>query len=248
MPRFHIQSEQIKDGVVRLSREESRHAISVLRLKAGDAAEVFDGLGKEFPAVVIGAKEGLLSLSIGENSKKCVAPPAEITIAASVIKPERMELMIQKACELGVYEIVPLLTERSVVRLSRERWESKIKRWQKIAVESCKQCGRAFVPKIHGVGDLRSFMAQFKQYEKILIPTLAIPGDSVYGSLKKAAAKKTLVLIGPEGDFTKNEVEMAIEHGAQPVTLGPLVMRSETAAIYILSILNFFIGRYKIKC
>jgi 16S rRNA (uracil1498-N3)-methyltransferase len=168
------------------------------------------------------------------------APAVKITLAASVIKPERMELVIQKACELGAHEIVPVLSERCVVRLSRERWESKIKRWRKIAVESCKQCGRSLVPEISGLCELKNMGPEMKKYDKVLIPTLAVTGAPLYASLKKHTAKKVLALVGPEGDFSPKEAAWAAAQGAEPVTLGPLVMRSETAAIYILSLLNFY--------
>jgi len=251
MARFHISTDQITDGVVALSREESRHAILVLRLKAGDVVEVFDGKGRDCSAVVIGAKDGILSLSLNENSTEtrriASLPSVEITLAASVIKPERMELLIQKACELGVHEIVPLLSERTVVRLSRERWEAKIKRWRKITVESCKQCGRTLVPEVRDVCEFKKFLEALEFYDKILIPTLAFSGNGLYASLKKSAAKKILVFVGPEGDFTVQEVRMAMECGAEPVTLGSLVMRSETAAIYLLSTLNFFYNQIQLN-
>lgn len=242
MPRFQIQTEQIKDGVVSLSREESHHAIRVLRVKRGDAVELFDGKGKNFRGVAIGERHGILSLSIAENAsqvpKQSRLSPVEITLAVSVIKPERMELLIEKACELGVHELSPVISERSVVRISRERWVSKIKRWRKIALASCKQCGRDRPPEIRDVRPFKNL--DLASYDKLLIATLAFPGDLLYTVLKKEPAKKIGVLIGPEGDFTKNEVEWAISQGAQPVTLGPRILRSETAAISLLSMLDFY--------
>ena len=140
MPRFFIKPDQVKEGVVLLDQDESRHAISVLRLKSGDAVQLLDGQGGSFSGVVIGTQNGRLSVMKTENLSSVAQPAISITLAVSVIKPERMELLIQKACELGISALVPILSERSIVRLSEDRWQGKIKRWQKIAKESCKQC------------------------------------------------------------------------------------------------------------
>ena len=126
------------------------------------------------------------------------------------------------------------------MRLSKERWDSKLERWRKIALESCKQCGRDLAPEIRALVPFKDLVAGFGSFDEILIPTLAVPGEDLGRTLKGSKAKKVLVVVGPEGDFTEKEVEEAVRHGAKPVSLGPLVMRSETAAIYLLSSLTFF--------
>lgn len=244
MRRFFIDPAQMRGDTVTLSPEESHHAVDVLRLKKGDAVDLFDGRGNRSAGKVVGIKEGSVSVRLergAELSGKPSAPPAEVTLAVSVIKPERMEYLIQKAAELAASTIIPVLSERSVVKLSEERWEAKVKRWRKIALESCKQCGQPRVPDVSEPLKLKDVLADPARYDKILIPTLEVRGDILGKTLGLSqAGGRILVLIGPEGDFTAKEVELAVSRGALPVSLGPLVLRSETAALYLLSVLNFY--------
>ena len=229
-----------------LSKKESHHALSVLRIKTGEALEIFDGNGSSRRGIASKVVEGRLSVQMNKNDRGAKSAPssaAEITLAVSVIKPERMDLLIQKSCELGVRRIVPLLTERSVVRLPKERWEAKTERWKKIVLESCKQCGRSAPPEVDRPLKFDEFYPQSKNWGRVLIPTLALPGKDFYETCEGLSGEKTLVFIGPEGDFTKNEAQKAVSCGALPVSLGPLVMRTETAAIYVLSVLSFLSNR-----
>lgn len=239
MPRFIIDSSQIKNNSVTLSAEESRHALQVLRVKSGDVIDLFDGKGGEYRGIVIAVKNNTVSLSLDKSKARSVTLP-QITLAVSVIKPERMDLLLQKASELGVGTIIPLLTERTVVRLPKERWDAKLVRWQKIVKEACKQCGQTQIPTVHPVRKMEDFLKEQKNTELLLIPTLATSTMPLEEALRKSSATKATVLIGPEGDFTPQEVGMALQKGALPVSLGPLVMRSETAALYMLSVLLFF--------
>ena len=243
MHRFQISPGSIKEGLVILDPKESHHALSVLRVKPGETVELLDGKGGSYQGVIASSQKGRVKVSVSAPRAVRQKSRVPVTLAVSVIKPERMELLIQKACELGADRIIPLISERTVVRLSRERWEAKGVRWQKIAAESCKQCARAQTPEILGVVEFKKFIGQVSGYGTVLIPTLAVPVKSLYHSLNaNKDAHSVLVLIGPEGDFSRSEVESAILSGAQPVTLGPLVMRSETAALYTLSVVRFFYG------
>src|SRR3989338_7109982 len=167
MPRFYFKPEQAKEGVVTLDEKESHHAISVLRLEAGEAVDLFDGSGKLFRGIVTGREKGRLLVALDKTQTGAVSQATQITLAISVIRSERMELLIQKACELGVSSIVPLLTQRSIVKLSSERWKSKIRRWEKIALESCKQCGQPTIPKITPVQSYRSFLGQDRKSTRL---------------------------------------------------------------------------------
>ncbi len=247
MARFLIDENSIKDNVVLLSERESRHALKVLRLKAGEMVELLDGKGKIFPGVVIGAENSRLSVRVGQAIISSVSS-VEVTLGAVVIKPERMETLIEKACELGVFSIIPLISERCMVRLSKERWAGKRERWRKIAQGACKQCGQARIPEIESVRDFKTYFEKAPIYDKIIMPTLSIKTSGLLEALKEVGAHghepllpgKVLVLVGPEGDFTKKEVELAVSCGAKAVSLGPITLRSETACLYALSVLNFF--------
>ena len=246
MPRFQIDPKNILGGHVWLDKKESHHASSVLRLKPGDAVDLIDGRGHSFKGRITDTQEGFLGVRIQSS----MAAPSthsdhllddlQITFAVSVIKPERMELLIQKACELGVSSIIPVRSERSIIKLSRERWQEKIKRWRKIAAESCKQCGLTVIPQVTELVDFKRLFSSVKNFDRILIPTLAVTTAPLYEALIQSNSRRILVLIGPEGDFTKKEAELAVAGGAMPVSLGPLVLRTETAAMYVLSVLNFF--------
>ncbi len=242
MPRFHINPQDAARGAAVLSPGESHHAISVLRVKPGEIVDLFDGEGNSFRGLVTEVSKGLVSLSVSKNPGSPDPRLGRIDLAVSVIKPERMELLIQKACELGVHALFPLITERCVVKLSKERWASKTVRWHKIALESCKQCGRSTLPVIHAVQDFKLFLVhQASSYDLLLLPTLATKGKQIYDILKSENPRDVLILIGPEGDFTAKETEWAVFSGAKPVKLGPLVMRSETAALYTLSVVQFML-------
>ncbi len=242
MHRFIISSVPAEKSTVWLDAKESHHARNVLRVKEGESVEVLDGLGGKFQAVVAGFEEGRVGLLVGRRSEE-KAQRLLITLAPAVIKPERMEWMLEKACELGIAEWRPILTERNAVQLSRERWVSKTERWRKIARESCKQCGQARIPVLNEPILFKDLLAQKEEFDAIWIPTLEVPGEDLRSAMVKTPhAQKVLVLIGPEGDFTQKEVQKAVSLGAKAVTLGPRVLRAETAALYLLSAAQFFYG------
>src|SRR3989338_2340001 len=180
MPRFQVDPKNILEGHVWLDKNESHHAISVLRLKTGDVVDLIDGRGYNSKGRITDTKDGRLGVRI----QSVMAAPStrsdhpldglQITFAVSVIKPERMELLIQKACELGVSSIIPMRSERSIIKLSRERWQEKIKRWRKIAAESCKQCGLTVIPQVTELVDFKRLFSFVKDFDRILIPTLAV--------------------------------------------------------------------------
>lgn len=237
-PRFLITSEQAARESFLLDPKESRHAKTVLRLKRGDAVELFDGRGRTLDGVVTGEEGGCLSIAVLRPKADRAADALPLTLAAAVIKPDAMEWMIEKACELGAGRIVPLLTGRVVIKMSAERWQSKLVRWRKIAAESCKQCGRSQLPEIAAPRAFDTFVKSFDAQTLALLPTLTEAGEELSQILQKEAPRPAVVLIGPEGDFTRQEVGSALRAGARAVSLGPLVLRSETAALYALSLLS----------
>ncbi|MBI3315778.1 MAG: 16S rRNA (uracil(1498)-N(3))-methyltransferase [Candidatus Omnitrophica bacterium] len=238
-PCFYTQQKLAPQSVAWLDEKESRHAVNVLRLKKGEAIEVFDGQGHAFEARVGDLKEGALSVFLAGEARSRELP-VHITLAVSAVASDRMEFLIQKVCELGALEIWPVVTERSMVKLSEERWTKKITRWRKIAQESCKQCGRSKIPEIEKARTFDSLLGQFEKFDLVLIPTLGAENKELLPVLKESQAFRILALIGPEGDFSPREVKEACFRGARPVTLGPLVLRTETAAVVLTALLGFF--------
>jgi 16S rRNA (uracil1498-N3)-methyltransferase len=239
MHRFHIAPPVPVDGTISLDKKEAHHAVSVLRIKAGEIVELLDGQGGVFQGLIASADKSGVNVSV--LAKKASLPKTvPVTLAAAVIKPEAMDLLVQKAAELGADAIVPLISERTVVRLSPERWESKTSRWKKIAQEACKQCGRPVPPDVRQALSFSDFCRELSSYGLVLLPTLAVETNDLQSTLAAAGSvRSALVMIGPEGDFSKKEAEQAILSGAKPVSLGPLVLRSETAALFALSVLQF---------
>ena len=240
MPRFFVDAAKIVAGEVWLDSDETRHAVSVFRLKKGDTLDLFDGKGQHFLGIAQDVHEGKLSVRVTGKSVVPFPSPVQVTLGVAVFRPERMEFLIQKAAELGAHAIVPLITERGIVKLSSDRWDAKLKRWKKIIQESCKQCGLSFVPEITAPVPFKNFISEIKNYDTVIIPTLKGAVTELVHTLPFLPPRRLLALIGPEGDFSPKEVTSAVGEGAKPVNLGPLVLRSETAGIYVLSVLHFF--------
>lgn len=232
MHRFLAQSVVSERSEFFLSPQESHHAISVLRLRAGDAVEILDGQGQVFSANIQSIESKKVRVKINARLER-KQPRREIFLAAAVVKPDRMEWMIEKAAELGAAGILPVITERTVVRLSEDRWAAKIERWRKIAEAACKQCGLAFVPPVQTPILFKQLPALFAGYDLALVPHLG-ERKKTLKQLLKPEHKRVLFLIGPEGDFTPSEIALAVQKGAEEVSLGENVLRSETAALYTL--------------
>ena len=240
MPGHRFYNPNLSSGT--LSEEESHHANDVLRLRPGDSAAVFDGKGNE--ARVRLTEVSSRAVSYQTLSTTRTAPlPCRVRFGQALIKPAGMDLLIQKLTELGVTEIWPIASERSVTKPSGEKRISS--RWESIALSACKQSGQNWLPKIHETAPLDHFLAS---------PDPAHPTGRIIGSLQPeakplpvllAAARQGTktpsldLLIGPEGDFTPAEIGRARSAGFQPASLGPLVLRSETASLFLASVLHY---------
>lgn len=244
MHRFYLPPEDCRVNSLRLDGREAHHALHVLRLKRGERVTVLNGAGGEFFCEVENATKDSLTLAVQEKHSRS-APACAITLLVAIPKGKIIEDIIQKAVELGVHRIVPLLSDRVVTQLDAEGAENKREKWQQVAVEAIKQCGAAWLPKVETPVTIPTFLKRGEKIELALVGSLQTerqhPREWIaefqkqHGHRPKSAA----IWIGPEGDFTLDEL-LAIEAaGAKPITLGNLTLRVETAAIYCLSILNY---------
>jgi len=239
MHRFYIPPSEWNPGAqsLALGGPEAHHCHDVMRCQVGERIIAFDGQGSEVVGTITVTKKSQVDFDI-ESEAKTDPPPAALTLCQAIPKGKNMELVVQKATELGVARIVPLLTEHTVVRLKEKDVAKKQIKWQRVAIEACKQSGQNHLPEVALPTRLADFLATAAAPELKLIASLQ-PGAKHLKQILAAGEKphSAQVLIGPEGDFTEGEVGMALAAGHQPMTLGPIVLRTETAAIYCLSTL-----------
>lgn len=242
MHRFYIAPDRWNLDALALDEAETHHALDVLRMKAGERAVVFNGRGAEATVEISEATKRSVTLR-GLHHAKSQPLACEITLGQAIPKGKNMDLIVQKATELGVAAIAPLISERTVVQVEeKEEAAKKQAKWQGVAIEAAKQCGQNWLPQIHAPQTPKQFFAGADRFDLMLIASLqsdALHLKTVLAEFGEKRPRKTLVLIGPEGDFTPAEISLAKSAGCRPITLGPIVLRTETAAIYCLSVLSY---------
>jgi len=239
MPRFYIPNPHIRNGLLKIEGDEVKHIRKVLRLKAGDKILVFDGLGKEFEGTIVEQGRSSVMVKIQTIFSSKGDSTLEVTLAQSLLKGEKMDYLIQKATELGVKEIIPFFSSRSVPLLEKSRRLKRHHRWEKIAVEASKQCGRGVVPKIESLQDY-SGMLRAASTDHLRLILWERDGIKLKEALERSGEKtKIFFVIGPEGGFSQDEVDKAKRAGFVAVTLGKRILRAETASLCLLSILQY---------
>ena len=236
MRRFYALPENIKGKVITLDADETRHLRDVLRLKPGDEVSVFDGTGHEYRCSVntISKKHSELAL-IEEIQPASPESPFEITLASTVLNGEKYDLIIQKSVELGVTKLIPLQTIRGDVKTKDA--VKRLDRWRRIAMEATKQCGRARFMEIAEPAAFDKLIAESKGDNAVMFSERDGTG---FDTIK--ADKKITALIGPKGGWDDSELELARKNGVNVVTLGGRIMRAETAAISLTTILQHLYG------
>jgi len=244
MHRFYLPPEHCAGRPLRLEGREAHHALNVLRLRNGETVTVLDGAGHEYLcAADHPARQGI---SLLVRSEKVVPPLAcQITLIQALPKGKIMDAIVQKAVELGAHRVVPLMSERVVSQLDDDGAEQKREKWQQVAVEAIKQSGAAWLPIVDAPLTVEQFLARREPFELMLVGSLQSERRPPRQCLAEFQAghgrppKSVGVWVGPEGDFSAVELARIQDAGAQPISLGRLVLRVETAAIYSLSILNY---------
>lgn len=231
MRRFYAPIEQFQTTAVSLNLEETRHLRDVLRLKESEKVQVFDGAGREFLCEIqsIGKKETLLGI-LEEIAPTAPESRLNLTLAVALLKGEKFDLVVQKAVELGVTTLVPLNTKRADVKLKDT--EKRVERWRKIALEACKQSGRAKLINIANPVDFEKFIAAANGI-KILF---AERGGRSFSAIEKS--ETITAIVGAEGGWEDSELESATKKDFQIITFGGRILRAETAAIAIAAVLQ----------
>jgi 16S rRNA (uracil1498-N3)-methyltransferase len=236
MPRFFLPPESWSTGETWLTGDEAKHLSQVLRIRAGDSVTVFDGCGRRADAEVVEVARDRVRLSLGKAIHS-PAPEPVIALAVAIPKGKTMDLVVQKAVELGATEILPLVTRRTIVQPG----DGKAEKWRRVALEACKQCGLDRVPAVAEPGEFGAWLAGGAGRTGLgLIASLAPGARPMREVVREAGAvSRVVVLVGPEGDFTPDETAAALAAGFRPVTLGTNVLRAETAALFCLAALRY---------
>lgn len=243
MQRFFVESHQIDETAhqIHIVGTDVNHIANVLRMKTGEELWISDGKAKEYRCTIEAFAQEEILLHIVYVQEPEYELPNRIYLFQGLPKSDKMELIIQKAVELGAYEVIPVETRRCVVKLDGKKAAKKVERWQQIAESAAKQSKRMLIPKVHQVLTFKEALKYAADMDVRLIPYELAKGmqetKEILASIKPG--QSIAIFIGPEGGFEEQEVETAIEEGAKPITLGRRILRTETAGLAILSVLMF---------
>jgi len=240
MHRCLIKTQALFADALTLGRDEARHLQTVLRVKPGDAVALFDGCGHTRSAVVATADKHGLSFTPSDAPQTHPRPPCAITLFACVSKGKRMDWTIEKAVELGVARIVPVISARTIVRLDADDGDAKADRWLRVAEEAARQCGAVWLPEIVQPVSFQAGLPLVAQTQPVFVAALTPNAQPLRNALALCPIPPVQAgwFVGPEGDFTPAELDALLAAGAIPVSLGPQVLRAETACLYGLCALN----------
>ena len=241
MRRFTLQPDQVAGGRVTFDAGESRHLTRVLRLRPGNTVVATDGAGRDYTVRLERLGETAIGTILAEAAGVAASPLA-ITLIQGVPKGDRMEAIVRAATELGVARVLPALCERTIVRLETSRWRERARRWQRVAREAAKQSGRAVIPEVETPRPLGEWLAAGESGDLALCLWEG-DGAPLRGVLAAASAPRSArVVIGPEGGLARDEVDAASAHGLTVVSLGPRILRTETAGPAIVAVLQSRFG------
>jgi len=240
LTRLYFSGEIAAHGECRLEPAQAHHVLHVLRLAAGDEVTLFDGRGVEYAAAI--ARTGKNGVTLNVRERHCVSreSPLAVSLAQGLSSGERMDYTVQKAVELGVTSIQPLLTSRSVVRLAGERAEKRVAHWRAVAIAACEQCGRNFIPEINNLHTITQWLGTPGSASRLLLS----PRAGMRLRDLPRPAKTVTLLAGPEGGLSPEEEGAAKIAGFIAVQLGPRVLRTETAAVAALAAMQTLWGDF----
>ena len=244
MPRFYVDGCDATGKSITITGEDVNHIKNVLRLTVGDKITICDGAGKEYECRIAQTERDAVVADIEDINQNAAELPCKITLFQGMPKSDKLEYIIQKTVELGVFEIVPVMTKRTVVKLEEKKKEKKMERYQAIAESAAKQSGRGIIPSVHMFMGWKEALKYAADFDMLIIPYENADGITYAKSVMEMAAglpngSRIGIFIGPEGGFAEEEVVEAKQAGAKVITLGNRILRTETAGLTTLSILMF---------
>ena len=239
IPRFYVSDALSVGQEFPLPDTTFRHAIQVLRLNVGEPLILFNGTGGEYLAQLTSVSKRTAAITIESHAATDPESPLQLTLVQAIIKPDKMDFALQKAVELGVSTIQPLTTQRSVIRIGKEKADKKMQHWEGIMQAACEQSGRTRLPQLTAPLELDDWLEQPVDGSRLILA----PGDYPHiNALPLDLPTPISLLIGPEGGFTDEEVALCLQAGVMPVSLGPRILRAETASITALALLQHRYG------
>ncbi len=241
MNRFFVDAADVgEDRICIRSKEDVKHITKVLRLREGDEIEISDSSQWEYVGQIQSMEDGIIQAKILDKQTFAREPEVQVTLFQGIPKQSKMESIVQKCTELGIYEFVPVFMERTVV-VDKGNFDKKIQRWQKIAAEAVKQCRRGIIPHVEDAVKFRQMVRLLQSFDLVLFPYENETGRTVKDALRslEARPKSIAVIIGPEGGFSDTEAEQLKTLGADCVSLGRTILRTETAGMAALAMIMY---------
>jgi len=240
MHRFYVTEDQFHNDTITITGSDVNHIKNVLRMKQGDELIICNGQGKDCYCIIDKVSENEITTNVVSVQETGTELKAKITLFQGLPKKDKMELIIQKAVELGVYEIVPVMTKRVIVKLEdRKKERKKLERWQLIAESAAKQSGRGIIPNVHPVITYQDAILKCRNMDLGIIPYENAEGMEFTREIMNKIKQYSSIgiFIGPEGGFEESEIALARENNIHPITLGKRILRTETAGLAILSMM-----------
>ena len=245
MHHFFVTPDQVQENQIYIVGSDVNHMKNVLRMKVGEKFQVSDGNDKKYVCRIEQMNEEEVQAGILEEMQADTELPSKIYLFQGLPKNDKMELIVQKAVELGVWEVIPVSTKSAVVKLDVKKALKKVERWNAISESGAKQSGRTIIPKVTSVMTYREALSYAEQLDVVMIPYELAEGMEETKQFIDAIqpGQSVGVFIGPEGGFEREEVEFAIQKGARPITLGKRILRTETAGLAVLAVLMYHLER-----
>ena len=241
MQHFFVTPSQVDGTYIYIEGSDVNHMKNVLRMRPGESVSVSDGNNRKYVCQVEGYEDDRAVLKVTKEEKLDTELSSRIYLFQGLPKQEKMELIVQKCVELGVYQVIPVAMKRCVVKLDEKKAAKKVERWNGIAESASKQAGRGIIPEVLPVHSYRDALVMAEKLDVMLLPyELAEGMEATKEIIQSIRPGQSIgIFIGPEGGFEKEEVDLAVEKGAQVITLGKRILRTETAGLAILSVLMF---------